>query len=55
MLDERRLHRLETQVDALKSKEKDSEALKTYDQVFDRACLHVLQHLIGEDVLATLD
>lgn len=55
MLDDRRLNRLEAQVDALRSKEKDSEARKTYDQVFDHACLHVLQHLIGESVFATLD
>ncbi len=55
MMDERRLHQLETQVDALRSKEKDTEALKTYDQVFDRACLLVLQNLIGEGVFATLD
>ncbi len=55
MMDERRMHQLETQVDALRSKEKDTEALKTYDQVFDRACLLVLQDLIGEGVFATLD
>ena len=55
MLDERRLRLLETQVDALRAKEKDTEAQKTYDQVFDRACLLVLQRLIGEEVLATLD
>ena len=55
MLDERRLNQLEAQVDALRSKEKDSEARKTYDQVFDRACLLVLQRLIGEGTFATLD
>lgn len=55
MLDERRLQRLEAQVDALKTREKDSEVLKTYDQVFDRACLLLLQGLISEGVLATLD
>ncbi len=55
MLDERRLHLLETRVDALRSKEKDTEARKTYDQVFDRACLLVLQRLIGEEVFSTLD
>ncbi len=55
MLDDRRLHLLETQVDALRSKEKDTDARRTYDQVFDRACLIVLQRLIGEDVFATLD
>ena len=31
MMDERRLHQLEAQVDALRTKEKDSEARKTYD------------------------
>ncbi len=55
MMDERALQRLESQVDALRTKEKDSEALKTYDQVFDRACLIVLQRLINEGVFATLD
>ncbi len=55
MLDDRRLNRLEAQVDALRSKEKDTEARKTYDQVFDHACLLVLQQLIGEAVFATLD
>ncbi|HYM39265.1 MAG TPA: RIO1 family regulatory kinase/ATPase, partial [Thermoplasmata archaeon] len=55
MIDERSLHRLETQVDALRTREKDSDALKTYDQVFDRACLLVLQELINDGVIATLD
>ncbi len=55
MLDDRRLNQLEAQVDALRSKEKDSQARKTYDQVFDHACLLVLQNLIGEGVFATLD
>lgn len=55
MLSDRRLNQLEAQVDALRSKEKDSEARKTYDQVFDHPCLLVLQELIGEGVFATLD
>lgn len=55
MLYERRENRLDAQVDALRTKEKDSEARKTYDQVFDHACLRVLQQLIGEGVFATLD
>ena len=55
LLDERRLGQLEAQVDALRSKEKDSETRKTYDQVFDHSCLLVLQELIGEGVFATLD
>ncbi len=55
MIDERSLQRLESQVDALRTREKDSDALKTYDQVFDRACLLVLQQLINDGVFATLD
>ena len=55
MIDDRHLRILETQVDALRSKEKDSDALRTYDQVFDRACLLVLQNLINDGVIATLD
>ncbi|MEK6988514.1 MAG: serine protein kinase RIO [Candidatus Thermoplasmatota archaeon] len=55
MFDERALQRLEAQVDALRTREKDSDALKTYHQVFDRACLRVLQQLINDGVLATLD
>ncbi len=55
MIDERALQRLEAQVDALRTREKDSDALKTYHQVFDRACLRVLQGLISDGVLSTLD
>lgn len=55
MIDERSMQRLESQVDALRTREKDSEARKTIDQVFDRACLLVLQGLINDGVLATLD
>ena len=55
MMDDRAMHRLESQVDALRTKEKDSEALKTYHQVFDRACLMVLQGLINDGVFHTLD
>lgn len=55
MMDERALQRLESQIDALRTREKDSDALKTYDEVFDHACLHVLQRLIGDGVFQTLD
>ena len=55
MMDDRALQRLESQVDALRTREKDSEALKTYDEVFDRACLLLLQKLINDGVFATLD
>ncbi len=55
MIDDRHLRLLESQVDELRAKEKDSDALKTYDQVFDRACLLVLQQLISDGVFSTLD
>jgi len=55
MIDDRHMQRLEFQVNALRTREKDSDALRTYDQVFDRACLLVLQGLIGDGVFATLD
>jgi RIO kinase 1 len=55
MIDERRMQHLERQVDALRSKEKDSSTRKTYDQVFDRAALLTIASLIGDGVISTLD
>lgn len=55
MLDDRELHRLESQVDALRQRDKDSASRKTYDQVFDRAALLNLAKLISDRVIATLD
>ena len=55
MLDERRMRILEIQVDALRTKEKDSDSRQTYDQVFDRAALLTIASLIGEGVISTLD
>ena len=55
MLDEREMRSLETQVDALRTKEKDSESRKTYDQVFDHPALMCLAKLISAGVLSTLD
>ncbi len=55
MLDERQLRHLESQVDAFRTREKDSDARKTYDQVFDRAALLNLAKLISDGVLSTLD
>src|SRR5439155_109340 len=46
---------LETQVDALLTKEKDSETRKTYDEVFDHAALLTIADLITDGVLSTLD
>jgi len=55
MIDERRLRILETQVDALRKKEKDSETRKTYDEVFDHAALLTIADLITDGVISTLD
>src|SRR6266852_3398588 len=55
MIDERRMQHLERQVDALRSKEKDSLTRKTYDQVFDHAALLTIASLIGDGVISTLD
>ena len=55
MIDDRRMRQLETQVDALRTKEKDSETRKTYDEVFDHAALLTIASLIGDGVISTLD
>lgn len=55
MIDDRRLRLLEIQVDALRTKVKDSETRKTYDQVFDHAALLTIASLITDGVISTLD
>lgn len=55
MFDDRRMRLLESQVDALRTREKDSDARKTYDQVFDRAALLTIASLIGDGIISTLD
>lgn len=55
MIDDRRMRRLESQVDALRTKVKDSSTRKTYDQVFDHAALLTIASLIGDGVISTLD
>src|SRR3989441_11511658 len=54
MIDERRLRILETQVDALRTREKDSVTRKTYDEVFDHAALLTIADLITDGVISTL-
>lgn len=49
------MRHLESQVDALRTKVKDSSTRKTYDQVFDQAALLTLASLIGDGVISTLD
>lgn len=55
MIDDRRLRLLESQVDALRVREKDSDTRKTYDQVFDRAALLTIASLMTDGVISTLD
>ena len=55
MIDDRRMRHLETLVDALRSKEKDSATRKTYDEVFDHAALLTIASLISDGVISTLD
>ncbi len=49
------LRRLETQVEAWRKRVKDANERKTYDEVFDHATLFVLQRLISNGVIETLD
>src|SRR5438132_10963299 len=55
MFDDRQMRHLETQVDALRTKQKDSATRKTYDQVFDHAALLTIASLISDGVISTLD
>ncbi|MGQ0797778.1 MAG: serine protein kinase RIO [Methanobacteriota archaeon] len=55
MIDERRLRELEAEIDSFRTREKDSDARKTYDQVFDRAALLNLAKLISDGAISTLD
>lgn len=55
MIDEKALRQLESRVDSLRTREKDSDVRKTYDQVFDRRALLNLAKLISEGTLSTLD
>src|SRR5438046_9408235 len=55
MIDDRRMRHLESQVDALLTRQKDSATRKTYDQVFDHAALLTIASLISDGVISTLD
>src|SRR5437879_12371810 len=55
MFDDRQMRHLETQVDALRTRQKDSATRKTYDQVFDHAALLTIASLISDGVISTLD
>src|SRR5438445_4622044 len=49
------MRQLENKFDALRTKEKDSESRKTYDEVFDQAALLTIADLITDGVISTLD
>src|SRR5438046_5123519 len=55
MIDHQRMRHLESQVDALLTRQKDSATRKTYDQVFDHAALLTIASLISDGVISTLD
>src|SRR3989442_6060465 len=55
MIGDRRIRQLEIQVDALRTREKDSATRKTYDEVFDHAALLTIAQLITDVRLSTLD
>lgn len=55
MFDERKLRRLEAQIDAWRTKVKGDEERKTYDEVFDRATLLLIAKLINDGVVETVD
>ena len=52
---EAKLRQLETQVEAWRKRVKDQNERKTYDEVFDHATLRVLQRLISQRIIETLD
>jgi RIO kinase 1 len=54
-MEEGALRLLETQVEAWRHRIRDEDERKTYDEVFDHATLFVLQRLISNRVIETLD
>lgn len=54
-LKEKLLIELESKVDMLKQKDKDSEERKTYDEVFDFSTLKTLSKMISRHIIDTVD
>jgi RIO kinase 1 len=54
-MEEGALRLLETQVEAWRHRIRDEDERKTYDEVFDHATLFVLQRLISNRIIETLD
>ena len=55
MIDDRAIHRLERQIDSWRSRSRDGDERKTYDEVFDQRTLLLIAKLINDGVLATVD
>src|SRR2546428_12882230 len=55
MIDDRAIHRLERQIDSWRSRSRDGDERKTYDEVFDQRTLLLLAKMINDGVLATVD
>src|SRR2546428_8353539 len=55
MIDDRALHRLERQIDSWRSRSRDGDERKTYDEVFDQQTLLLIAKLINDGVLSTVD
>lgn len=54
-LKEKLLIDLESKIDLLKQRDKDSEERKTYDEVFDYATLKILTKMISKHIIDTVD
>ena len=55
MIDDRALHQLERKIDSWRTRVKDDDERKTYDEVFDKQTLLLLAKLISDGVFATVD
>ena len=55
MLDDHALQQLERKIDSWKSRVRDADDRKTYDEVFDKQTLLLIAKLINDGTLATVD
>src|SRR5438046_9822066 len=55
MLDDHALQQLERKIDSWRSRVRDADERKTYDEVFDQQTLLLIAKLINDGVLSTVD
>ncbi len=55
MIDERAIRRLEGKIDAWRTRVKDDDERKTYDEVFDKQTLLLIAKLMNDGVFTTVD